>query len=407
MPVSHSRVAKSSLRKKILFASVPLLLLFGMSEILSLAFLTYNTTKNRQMAARRVNPAYTSRPWFNETFLQSSFQQPGGWRSPEGATFILPHDYQDQYFTVTEGVRRTTGFSGTRNEQQQIKLFTLGGSTTYCSEVPDHLTYPSQLQKRLSENAATKNVRVHNLGVTTVNSHQEVDRLKFEIARGNVPDICIFLDGINDVHQGVYNKNVTGTIFGQEKQYQRKNTLWRIAKNSATARLLANLSTQMAAVEIPPHLESPTEVRRLTELTADHYEDTMLEAQRICDRHNILMIAFIQPTTHTTPREILQKQGNLEAINGEIINGSDQHAAYRTAFVALKGKIKTLKQKDIHAFDITDAFASTAQPIFLDATHVNDVGNAILSNIVFERSLPLIERHTAEIAARSEQNVVQ
>ncbi len=354
------------------------------------------------MAARRVNPAYTSRPWFNETFLQSSFQQPGGWRTPEGATFILPHDYQDQYFTVTEGVRRTTDFLGTRNEQQQIKLFTLGGSTTYCSEVPDHLTYPSQLQKRLSQNATTKNVRVRNLGVTTVNAHQEVDRLKFEIARGNVPDICIFLDGINDVHQGVYNKNVKGTIFGQEKQYQRKNSLWRIAKNSATARLLANLSTQMAAVQIPPHLENPIEVRRLTELTADHYEDTMLEAQRICDRHNILMIAFIQPTSHTTPREILQKQGNFE-----LINGNNHHAAYRTAFNALRGKIQSLKQKNINAFDITDAFASTSQPIFVDAMHVNDVGNAILSNIIFERSLPLIERRTAEIAARYEQSGLQ
>ena len=73
----------------------------------------------------------------------------------------------------------------------------LGGSTAFGYGVSDHETLPSYLQEALSD-AWKRDVRVYNFGRGDYNS--TLERLLFQqlLVEGFIPDLVIFLDGLND-----------------------------------------------------------------------------------------------------------------------------------------------------------------------------------------------------------------
>lgn len=373
-----------SARKKLLFACLPFLFVAGAIETATRIYVRLRPVYHVHRE-RLTNPAYTSRPWFSERFLTASFRQPGGWRTPTGTRLIFPCDYQDEFFTIVGGVRRTVGYVAQR-ESRPRTLATLGGSTTYCSEVPDDLTYPSQLQQRLSQNPTTAGIRVVNWGVTTVNSAQEVERLKYEIARGNVPDICVLLNGVNDIMQGVINENPQGAIYETEKKYKAESLLWKLARRSKAVRVLANSMEQRKFRETPPHVQDEVRLRALAQQTADAYRDNLLEAQRVCDEHGILMLAMLQPCVHTIGRELTEQE---QSIRARPQYGFD--VACSVAYEYLREAIRDLRKRNVHAFDVSGAFDTAKEPILLDGVHVNDVGNGLLVDEILSRGCGLIE----------------
>lgn len=80
-----------------------------------------------------------------------------------------------------------------------LNVFAFGGSTTFGASLPDDLTIPSQLQALLSRRSATP-VRVYNFGRGYYFSTQE--RVLFEqlLSTGVVPDVAVFVDGLNDYY---------------------------------------------------------------------------------------------------------------------------------------------------------------------------------------------------------------
>ena len=62
---------------------------------------------------------------------------------------------------------------------------------------PDWGTIPAYLQARLNEEDS--NACVVNLADVAYNSTQEVIQLLLELQSGNVPDMVIFYDGVNDI----------------------------------------------------------------------------------------------------------------------------------------------------------------------------------------------------------------
>lgn len=86
----------------------------------------------------------------------------------------------------------------TINSNSIIKVYVLGGSTTWGSGAPDYETIPSWIARHLS-NKGFHNVSVTNFGETGYTSTQEVIQLLLLIQEGRRPHIVIFYDGWNDV----------------------------------------------------------------------------------------------------------------------------------------------------------------------------------------------------------------
>lgn len=369
-----SRTMIMSTKKTILFSLIPVMSLFFLGEII-LRVWEHHAPPHQAYPDRLTNEAYTTKPWFSEEFLIASFSQPGGWFTPKGTNLVFPKDYQDKYFTVISGIRRTTGWKHELGGSQSVKVFVVGGSTTYCSEVPDDLTWPSRLQCCLNAVETTKCARVLNYGVTSVKSNQELERLNFEIAKGNVPDICIFYDGTNDICQGVYNKDPRGYIFQTELEHKGK---WYVKlERLAVVRFVCKLCREFRGA--PSHLSNQSQVRKLAMETARVYERSIREAKRVCEACGADLFVFLQPSLFTIKRPLNNHEKGIER---KARPGMKR--CFEETFPLLQERIAILRREGTNAFDLSDVFDNNDKPIFLDFCHVESDGNEIIAKTVYQ-----------------------
>jgi len=125
------------------------------------------------------------------------------WSRPyvyEPFTQIKERPYSGDYVNVDEN-----GFRVTKNQgpwppdSDNFNIFLFGGSTVFGYGVPDDQTVASYLQEVLS-NRLECTVRVYNFGRGFYYSSQERILLEKLLVSGFVPDMAIFVDGINEFY---------------------------------------------------------------------------------------------------------------------------------------------------------------------------------------------------------------
>ena len=82
--------------------------------------------------------------------------------------------------------------------KESLNIFVFGGSTTFGWGVSDSETFPAILQELLRDKLKNNNINVYNFGVGAFILSQEMIAFQRQIIKGNVPDIVIFLDGLNE-----------------------------------------------------------------------------------------------------------------------------------------------------------------------------------------------------------------
>ena len=117
---------------------------------------------------------------------------------------VFLDDFPGSYITIEAGRRVTVGSSGMR--QKRVLVF--GGSTVFCAEVPNSMTFPSQLQKIVLGNKF--DVDVVNYGVPGIRIENQL-RILETINDLGPDDIVVFYDGVNDLNTifrlGLESKN--------------------------------------------------------------------------------------------------------------------------------------------------------------------------------------------------------
>ena len=98
---------------------------------------------------------------------------------------------------------------GSVPSEDSYKVFVLGGSTVWGVGAPDSSTIPARLLNEL-ESKIGRPLEVRNMGQYGWVSTQEMLELLFHIRSGDIPDLVIFLDGMNDV-AAAYQSGIAGT----------------------------------------------------------------------------------------------------------------------------------------------------------------------------------------------------
>ena len=123
-----------SLRNSLKVVLINLLVLMGGVALVEVGFRSAVEGYSDDQAFRATQPPpYRAAPFFSAEFIDESFRQPGGWRLLPGTNAILPNDFTGKYFTVENGIRRTTDVP----QDATVAVYLFGGSTLYNSEVPD------------------------------------------------------------------------------------------------------------------------------------------------------------------------------------------------------------------------------------------------------------------------------
>jgi lysophospholipase L1-like esterase len=381
-----------SLKRKLMYSAIPTILAFVAVEGLFriYAVVEENVSNRRAYENLLRIPAYASKPWFSAQFVAS--RPNPGFFTPPGTRLVLPKDYMNEMYSLRDGIRSTVGFDpgGLAPGPRPRKLLLLGGSTTYCEEVPDKFTWASQLQARLAAIAETRDIEVINGGIPAAVSLEEVERLEYEINRGRIPDVCIFLDGLNDANQGVVNGHPGGTVAQVVREYSSAGLVGvfrRLTAVSVAARTIYHSIRYSQSRNAPVNMRSEAEVRELAHAVAEVYERNILRAKEMCDRHHIGMMVFLQPHVFSIKRSWTADE---RAAAGRV--RKDYVQALQACYPLLREKLGRLRQRGIPAYDISDAFDDNLEPIFVDHLfHVESTGNRLIAQAILKRAVPILK----------------
>jgi hypothetical protein len=123
------------------------------------------------------------------------------WSRPlvyESITQFRERPFNGKFVNVDEaGFRRGKNQGPWPPDTESVNVFVFGGSTTFGYGLPDEQTLSSYLQAHLMK-CLKKPVHVYNFGRGYYYSTQELLLFEKLILNGFLPDICIFVDGLNE-----------------------------------------------------------------------------------------------------------------------------------------------------------------------------------------------------------------
>jgi len=126
---------------------------------------------------------------FKVRYLYSAFNQ------------FDPMPLKTKFFEITEhGFRTGASEQPWPPSESDLVVFVFGGSTTFGYGVPSENTVVSAIEAELNDLIQDRNVRAYNFGRGYYIATQE--RILFEkmLLDGYVPDVAIFIDGLNDYY---------------------------------------------------------------------------------------------------------------------------------------------------------------------------------------------------------------
>jgi hypothetical protein len=158
--------------------------------------------------------------------------------------------------TISEnGYRLVRGIS---EDNDAFRVFLFGGSTMWGMGVSDSNTIGSYLQDELAE-LSDRPVAVYNFSQPGFASTQEVIELMLQLRDGNIPDIVIFFDGVNDIwnaygsgqaggHHG--QEQVAARVEGRSMEFEEPSIFEFVLENSNLWLLVTSLRNRIQGEEI-------------------------------------------------------------------------------------------------------------------------------------------------------------
>ena len=148
----------------------------------------------------------SSAPWLEDYFKEFISSYNTTWRS---YVYWRRRPFKGNYINIDDrGIRQTAPSGITAAEASKtLRIFMFGGSTLWGWGARDQGTIPSLLEKALSK----RNIKseITNYAEVGYVNTQELIELILQLQRGNVPDLAIFYDGVNDVY-AAYQSGVAG-----------------------------------------------------------------------------------------------------------------------------------------------------------------------------------------------------
>jgi hypothetical protein len=262
------------------------------------------------------------------------------------------NEFENQQFRSTE-LNVIDGRRVTTNVPSRVRqnIYLMGGSTVFCSEVPDRYTVPSFLQRLV--NTVDDSISVSNhgqRGATTANRLRYFESLD-GISRD---DIAIFLFGDNDC----------GTYLDQ-----KRHPLTRIVVVVERLSRYGFEIFKWLYGEIAPRFwrnRSRSSVEKLIQ----QFEKTA----QLCQKRGVKLLCVLQPNIFTLVSQLEYDLRLRHSSSTEIsVSVNDAYPKY----------VHWLRNKDF-AVSAADIFNGSPDHVYLDWAHLNARGNEKLANFLFE-----------------------
>lgn len=289
----------------------------------------------------------------------------------------LPHQ-GETINQLPDGTRLTPGAECDSPEAYRVFMF--GGSTLWGMGAPDSGTIPAYVQAALDAQR-DQPVCVINYGEFSFVNTQEVIRLMLELREGNIPDLVIFYDGINDVvsaHQngvaGLHRQmGVFAPLFTEQTS---SGSLSDWLRNTYTARFLSGLIGRGGG---STGMLMPTSDTPLAQGVVDAYLGNYGIVDALAAAYGFDYIFIWQPVLFIgekpmTPEEALLVQA--------VPDGLDD--LYTESYAL----VEAAAPEHPNLFYLAGVFDNTTEMVYLDHQHLIPEGNAIVAREI----VALLER---------------
>jgi len=275
-------------------------------------------------------------------------------------------DFSGRYINVVDGIRRTPRESAPSGAA--CRVFFFGGSTMWGLGSRDEHTIPSEVL-RLAANDGIA-VEATNFGEIAYVSWQEVLLLAEQCANGNVPDVAVFYDGVNDVF--VQLQQPTPTPLPQNyaslrDRFEKKDGLARALSEHSAVHLLLGAARKGASSKPYEVDDLPAPVSVLGENAAAIHRRSIEHARRLGEAYGFDVVAFWQPCIYTKARLHEREQPLLDEF------GPGLGAVYADATKRVGGAAEPL----------TTALDGLEGPVLIDWCHTNEEGSRAIARAVY------------------------
>jgi len=290
------------------------------------------------------------------------------------------------------------GFRGPEISKEKpehtYRIFWVGGSTAFGSgSTSDETAIPGFLQKKFNESNLDVRVEVINAGISAFESYRETYYIKSKLLEFE-PDLFIVYDGANDAWVNEFEVDSNGNIiepklvddtpeenpqsdFNVVKEtlkeipiYRTPFVVWRYALKDITVTPI-NYTTSV----ISPELVSL-------------WKNRWLEICEIGNDKGFKTLITIQP---------MMGVGEKPYTSDELYILFRSNFYYDTLRVNFQGMVDAFDELNNVCYktaDLRETFENVTETVYFDGAHMSDFGNEIISQKIFELSLPIVQSHS-------------
>jgi hypothetical protein len=265
-------------------------------------------------------------------------------------------DTYPPFSTTSQSERRTT--VGQPPTHTRRVLF-WGGSTTACNEVPDGLTYASQLQSLLS--TTSPKTRVENWGSSATTFWTQVRDLE-QIVDLREGDLVVFYIGVNEAGSALRLREVPNPLLVSVPRL--KTLVHRLSEFSILFDKVARESIAGATLDDGKVLN-----------VVGLFEESLLKIKSIVDQSDASLAVVLQPNVFTKYPQTEYERGLVKLFDPGLPAAMD----------AMYGHfVRVLNQSAVQWFDGRGIMDSLKRSPYYDWHHVDARGNAEIANFMLD-----------------------
>ena len=338
--------------------------------LLALDLIAKTYYSKSQASEPHLADAYAGAPWTREYFEEFERAAAVEWQP---YVYWRRAPFHGKSIRIdNKGIRATLNAEQCQTGRWGRGIFVFGGSTVWGSGARDNYTIPSNLSRLLREKGLF-GACVTNFGETGYVNTQEVIALMLELRQGNIPDVAIFYDGINDVFSA-FQSGVAGIPQNESNRRAEFNLsnaptrmLGEIGRGSSLYRLVKGVGRRLHGEPRAGVVADPDRVNRLAEEVAEAYWGNIALVQHLARRYGFKPLFYWQPLVFD--KNPLSHFEERQAKIGEALLPSGFHRLARS-------RVLNHKDRQGHAFhDLSGIFKDTQEPMFIDFAHLGEVGN--------------------------------
>ncbi len=313
-------------------------------------------------------PYYQQQTWSTEYWLED---QPKLNTRYEPYLIWQPTPFKSNNINISQaGIRETPN---SNCSSPTFTLFAFGGSTMWGYGAPDWGTIPAYLHSLFSTDMS-KAVCIKNFGSPAYVTTQNLIALEKELRVGNVPDLVIFYDGINDVY-AAYQSGQVGVHHNLDEVARRFEADSGFLESIIVSSTLIQVARRLIPSPAVTYQSKGVEAHELSESIVKFYLADYELVNALATQYGFDFAFFVQPVLAVEGKPLTDdEQSILLEMDDDLI------ILYRQTY----NKLQTETQQIPNVFVISSALDQYEEQIWVDWTHITPKGNEIIANTIYE-----------------------